>query len=147
MFDLSFTLDVGDVLNFEDFAPDWFETRALVRVGEAIAEDARLRLEDDDEAPDGTQWDDWSEEYAASRTASDKLLYDEGRLSDSLDVRMRGGVMRLESNVPYARAQMYGNPDTNLPTRPYAGISRDLEASLSEILDTDLERSWGRART
>lgn len=143
---MEFELDIGEVLRFEDFADAWFNSRGPELLGESLAEDARIRLEDDSSGPDGRQWAAWSENYARTRSASDKLLYSSGALADSIESRMRGGVMQLESDVPYALAHQHGYPGTNLPARPFAGLSRVVEVSMSEILDADLDRRWQRVR-
>lgn len=143
---MDFEIDIGEMLRFADFGDAWFDSRPLALLGEAIVEDARIRLEDETKDPRGRRWQAWSENYAKTRTPSDKLMYDSGDLADSLEVRMRGDTMRIESDVPYAAAHQYGYPEGNLPARPYAGLSRVVEKSMSEILDSDLDRRWQRAR-
>lgn len=139
MFDLSYTDSLDNVVDYWDA---WFPGRSLVLVGEAIQEDARLRLEDDETGPSGQKWKPWSPAYAETRGPGDKLLYDTGALSRSIDSVLRGDVLEVGSELPYATAQQFGSRDGNLEARPYIGLSRELEAAFEGMFQADFDRGW-----
>jgi phage virion morphogenesis protein len=132
------------VEQFAEFFPGWFENRAVQLVGEALAEDASLRLENETSAPDGSPWKQWSDSYAKTRGAGHKLLFGEGDLSESLEVVMRGDSFQLVSELPYAAVHQHGSEDGTIEARPFAGPSDEIEIALSDILDADMERSFAR---
>lgn len=134
---------VEEIGRFADFAPAWLDVRAPVLAAEAMIEDAVLRLEDDTTSPTGKRWRRWSTAYAATRTASDKLLYSSGDMARSFDVRMRSGVAEVTSSVPYAAVHQYGSSNGRTPAREYIGPGKLVEAALSDILDEQLRREFG----
>jgi phage gpG-like protein len=127
-----------------DFVPAWIDGPALELVGEAIAEDASLRLRMDETAPDGSPWQPWSESYALTRSTQHKLLEDSGDLSESLSVDMRGASFELTSELPYALVHQLGSRDGTIKARPYAGLSDELDVALSDILAADFDRGAAR---
>ena len=123
-----------DVERLESRFDAWFPGRALVLFGDAITEDTRLRLEDDEFGPNGENWPAWSPAYAATRGPEHKLLFDTGDLSRSFEAQRRGDVLDFGSPLPYARRHQ--------KTRPYVGVGRELRAALDNIFPVDFERGW-----
>jgi hypothetical protein len=126
----------------EHYFDAWWPGRALDLFGEALTEDTRLRLEDDESGPRGEDWPEWSPAYAATRGPEHKLLFDTGTLSRTLDARRRGDVLDFGSPEDYALVHQYGSRDGRIPARPYVGVSRELRASLDPIFGADFERGW-----
>ena len=120
----------------------WWPGSALDLLGEALVEDTRLRLEDDETAPSGRRWAEWSPAYAATRGPEHKLLFDTGALADSIEFERRGRTIDVGSDLPYALVHQTGSRDGRLPARPYVGISRTLGAALNEIFSADFEGGW-----
>ena len=145
---MTIKLTVSGLDQFEqlaDYWAIWWPTRALQLTGEAIVEDARLRLEDDETSPDGDQWDPWSDDYAKTRGAGDKLLFQKstsGALSKSIESNVRGNMVEVGSALPYAAVHQEGSRDGNTPKRQYVGISRELEVGLESIFEADFEGGW-----
>ncbi len=123
----------GDVaLLVEDHAT----RRAPELLMEFVHADAVLRIEHETEAPDGTAWERWSDRYARTRSGDDKLLRDSGDLQRSLELRRQGNVIELISGLPYA--------GTHQRTRPYAGVSADVERDFDVLLVEEFERRAAR---
>ncbi len=139
---------VEQVEQLADYWGIWWPDLPLRLFSEAVVEDARLRLEDDTNAPDGTPWAEWSELYARTRGPDDKLLYDEGDLADSLTFERRGGgtLYVTGSDLDYALVHQEGSRDGTLEARPYVGISRELEVAINDIYASDFDRRWSGFR-
>jgi len=120
----------------------WWPDRALDVFGEALEEDTRLRLEDDEVSPKGRRWDPWSEDYAKTRGPQHKLLFSTGALADSLEYDRNGDVLGFGSPLPYAAVHQSGSRDGRLKAREYVGISRELGRALDRIFPADFERGW-----
>lgn len=125
----------------------WWPGRALDVFGEALEEDTRLRLEDDEVSPKGKRWDPWSDNppgrgYASTRGPQHKLLFGEGDLADSLDFKRSGDVLGFGSPLRYAETHQYGSSRRNIPAREYVGISREFERGLDDIFAADFGRGW-----
>lgn len=142
---------VDQVEQFEDFWHLWFPARALVLTGQAIAEDARLRLEDDETAPDGSRWDPWSDNppgqgYASTRGPQHKLLFGDGDLADSIMFKVQTARYVVGSELDYALVHQFGSKDGRIPARKYAGVSDEVEAAVDNILPADLDAGWQAVR-
>ena len=120
----------------------WFPARALMLVGDAIAEDARLRLEDDVTATDGSSWDPWSDDYAKTRGPQNKLLFGEGDLAESITARQQRPGYVVGSELPYALTHQFGSKDGTTVARPYVGVSGELEDALDNILPSDFDAAF-----
>ena len=142
-FDLTVTgLDqFGQMADYFDI---WWRARPPRLAAEAFAEDARLRLEDDETGPNGSKWDPWSDSYAATRSAGDKLLFDSGDLADSIEAKRDGSAYIVGSDMDYALVHQFGSLDGNTPDRPYVGVSDEIDAALDNILPDDFDAGWLR---
>ncbi len=120
----------------------WWPGRALTLFGDALEEDTRLRLEDDETSPKGRRWDPWSEGYATTRGPEHKLLFSTGALADSLEFHRNGDVLDFGSPLPYAVVHQTGSRDGRLPAREYVGVGRELGKALDKIFSADFERGW-----
>jgi phage gpG-like protein len=120
----------------------WLRLRAPAVTTEAIAEDARLRLEDDVTAPNGAAWPAWSPAYAETRGPQHKLLYGEGDLAESILAKVQAGDYVVGSDRPYALAHQFGPKGRKEKKRPYVGLSRELKAALDDVYTSDFETGW-----
>lgn len=142
---------IDQVEQFEDFWRLWFPRRALALTTEAIAEDAQLRLEDDETAPDGSRWEPWSDNppgrgYASKRGPDHKLLFSSGDLADSITAAVQSSSYVVGSEVPYALVHQFGSKDGRIPAREYVGVSDELELALDNTLATDMDAGWEAVR-
>lgn len=138
-------LELDGLIEFEQLEARWgywWPGRALDVFGEALEEDTRLRLEDDETSPKGKAWDEWSDDYAKTRGPQHKLLFSTGALADSVKYDRTGDVLGFGSPLPYATVHQTGSRDGRLPAREYVGISRELSRSLDTIFPADFERGW-----
>lgn len=138
-------LELDGLVDFETLEArwdHWWPGRALDVFGEALEEDTRLRLEDDEVSPKGKRWDAWSPDYAETRGPQHKLLFSTGALADSLGYDRNGDVLGFGSPLPYAMVHQTGSRDGRLPKREYVGISRELGRGLDKIFPADFERGW-----
>jgi phage gpG-like protein len=120
----------------------WWPGRALTLFGDALEEDTRLRLEDDEAGPKGQRWDPWSESYAKTRGPQHKLLFSTGALADSFGFDRSGDVLDFGSPLPYAGVHQSGSRDGRIPKREYVGVSRELSNALDGIFPADFERGF-----
>lgn len=108
----------------------------------------RERLRETKEAPDGTPWADWSEEYAATRHGGHSLLQNTGSLDDSLNEFQSGATGGVSTNLVYAAIHQFGGADVgkDIPARPYLGLSDEEAAEIVFELEDWLARKVGAAQ-
>ena len=139
---------IDQVEQFEGFWQLWFPARALAITGQAIAEDARLRIEDDESDPEGSRWDPWSDNptgrgYASTRGPQHKLLFGDGDLADSIMFKVQGAAYVVGSELDYALVHQFGSKDGKISARAYVGVSDELELAIDNILASDMDAAWG----
>ena len=119
----------------------------LEALGAELVSQMQRRVADEKQAPDGRQWESWSDAYAQTRHGNQSLLQSEGSLLDSLQHQVSPQLAVAGSNLVYAAAKQFGFPERNLPARPYAGISAANEADLlaiaEEFASAHLRRAFG----
>jgi len=121
------------------------------QLGSLVESQTRRRLSADKEAPDGTPWAPWSDDYAASRKGGKSLLEGEGDLLDSITYEVDRGQVSVGSNLVYAAIHQHGGtPDmapgpAGVPARPYLGFSdndlAEIQAEADAWLDRHLEQA------
>lgn len=121
------------------------------QLGSLVESQTRRRLSSDKEAPDGTPWAPWSDDYAASRKGGKSPLEGEGDLIDSITFEVQRGQVLVGSNLVYAAIHQHGGtPDmapgpAGVPARPYLGFSdndlADIQAEADAWLDRHLEQA------
>lgn len=117
----------------------------LDALGAAVASQAQRRIEAGGPAPDGSAWQPWSDEYAATRHSNQSLLRSEGDLLDSIQHAVDGDVAEIGTNLIYGAAQQLGFDERNLPARAYLGLSAADLAELDEIVSDWLSEAGGLA--
>lgn len=108
----------------------------------AILESSARERFDTKVAPDGTDWEPWSEAYDDTRNHGvHSLLVQEGDLRDSIASYASGGEVRVGSNLIYAAHHQLGGEeiDSGVPARPYLGVSAQDEQDLHELVTGRLE--------
>lgn len=109
--------------------------RLLDLLGSELESQTRRRLTEEKTAPDGSEWDEWSESYAARRPAKGGLLELEGNLVDSITYQVGHDAVTVGSNLIYAARQQDGDEgDSGIPARPYLGVSADNLEDLGELV-------------
>lgn len=78
--------------------------------------------------PNGSHWAPWSERYKDFREHDKKFpnngeLIRSGQLRDSLETSYTAKTASVRSNRTYAKTHQFGNPDKNIPARPFLGLS------------------------
>ena len=148
---LSIVIDTSDLEKMGQFWSIFWPDMALLDTVEALAEDAKQRLERDDTAPDGSRWEPWSDNppgygYASRRPPGTKLLRDSRDLLRSIEGTRQAGEYIVGSDEPYAQVHQFGSRDGRVPQRQYAGMSDDLETALDGIYTAAFERGFARLR-
>lgn len=112
-------------------------------IGAAVETQARRRIEEEKEGPQGEVWPEWSERYEKTRHANHRLLESEGDLMDSIGyaIYLDGSGVEVGSNLVYAATHQFGDEDRNIPARPYLGLSDDNMAELEDIVDRFIDRT------
>lgn len=99
------------------------ERDLLEPIGAEVETQTRRRLQDEKTSPEGAPWPEWSEQYARTRHSGHSLLQNEGDLTDSILQDAEGDQVLIGSNLVYAATHQFGDPDRNIPERPYLGLS------------------------
>lgn len=112
----------------------------LETIGAVVESQVRRRISDDQEAPDGTPWADWTDAYAKTRHGNNSLLMGESHLIDSIapDFPFKDSV-EVSSNLIYAGTQQFGNDVLGIPARPYLGLSGDDEQEITAVIEDWIE--------
>ena len=138
-------IDLEGIEQLDDFADmvgPWFRSRALpLAMGEIMAEGVE-RIEHGTKSPEGRQWAAWSPAYARTRTGQHKLLFGDGVMADSFELKHRGDEVDIVSDVDYAIVHQRGSSKRNIKPRRFMGLSRTSEHAIEGVLERDLERSW-----
>lgn len=88
-------------------------------------------------APDGSPWQEWSEDYAKTLESHQSLLVanskEGAQLWDSLTHQVIGDeAVLVGTNVIYAATHQFGDESRGIPARPFLGID---EIDLAQIID------------
>jgi len=105
-----------------------------------LEDQTHRRIQEEKYGPDGTQWPNWLDSYAATRHSGHSLLMGEGDLDDSLTsliIDDNSGAMG--SNLIYAATHQFGDEDRNIVARPFLGISQENYDDLAAIVDDFLD--------
>lgn len=114
-------------------------TGLMENLSEKMYEQTRDRLYYTKTAPDGTPWAPWSERYDNFRKHHKKHPYSGGKLILSSDLFKTIYSSRTKttavvgSNRQYANTHQEGNPNKNIPARPFLGTSPE---DLNELHDS-----------
>ncbi|MCX4025051.1 phage virion morphogenesis protein [Endozoicomonas sp. SM1973] len=122
----------------------------------ALAEDQiRRRIEEEQTAPDGTPWPEWSSGYSTTRHSNQGLLQSEGHLLDSINYVVGIDDVTVETNLLYAAIHQYGGiikpkngrflafqlgsqtvfaKEVTIPARPFMGLSDDNQDEIEQVL-------------
>jgi len=112
---------------------------ALRVLGPVIESQTRRRIHDEKTAPDGTRWEPWSEDYAATRRGDQSLLMDRGHLHDSISHLVHGRALEAGSSLIYAGTHQDGTD--HVPARPYLGVSRGNAREIDAVLVSYFRRT------
>lgn len=117
----------------------------LDRVGALLDSQAQRRIAEEKASPDGEQWPDWSDDYAATRHGGHSLLMNEGDLVQSIQHLVDGYTLEHGSNLVYARTHQEGDPSRNIPQREFLGISDDNAREIDEVIGEWMAEQAGEA--
>lgn len=118
-------------------------TALLAGIGAEVESQTRRRIEEEKAGPDGQAWPEWSDRYARGRHGGHSLLIGEGDLLDSIRHEVTGGHVEIGSNLVYAAIQQFGGEEvgSEIPARPYLGLSPENEADVLIVVEDFLERA------
>lgn len=123
--------------NLEDPSP------LLQRVGEYMKKSTQDRIKSTKTAPNGIPWAAWSSLTAFSRArkgnSSSGLLFDTGRLHDSIEYQVQARSVIVGAGVQYAKYLQEGT--LNMPARPFVGMSKQDLKSIDDIVRDYLKKS------
>lgn len=86
------------------------------------------------ESPDGTPWAELNPKYQARKKKNqDKILILEGDLLDGLRYQASGEALLFGTDRPYGATHHFGDPNRNIPARPFLGMTDDDKTMLLEI--------------
>ena len=129
---------LGGIVNFEMDALTY-------NIGALLEGSTKERIATGKEGPNGETWPDWSEDYAASRHGGHSLLMGEGSLLDSVQNYSRGGAAVVGTNLVYGAIHQFGGEEvgSNIPARPYVGMSAEDREEISDLVTDHMERIFG----
>lgn len=112
-----------------------FDRRPLLdAIGGAAVDQTQYRIQVEKASPEGEAWKPWSERYKErnlKQNPSRSLLIAENHLLSGMTHNVLSeSSVEWGSPEIYAGVQQGGNPDMNIPARPYLGFS---PANVSEI--------------
>ena len=112
-------------------------------IGEAMLNRTRERF-NSQTAPDGSPWAALSPGYAQRKKSNkDKILTLFGNLRGLLNYRAGPREVRIGTPLIYGATHQFGNPNLNIPARPFLGLSQSDEQELLDILNDHLSRALG----
>lgn len=104
-------------------------------IGEALLNSTRERFTTQT-APDGSPWAPLSPDYKKRKKKhSDLILTLNGYLRGTLDYSATKDELRLGSPLEYAAAQHFGDPEINMPSREFLGLSGDDNVMILDALE------------
>lgn len=125
---------------------DWDRIYAAIAL---ILEGATKENFDNEAAPDGTPWEPLKHPRRRS-TGQDKILQDTGLLKASLSAQGQYHIQRHDgrafewgTNLDYAATHQFGDPDRNIPARPFVGLNDEVLAEIEELLIDEIQRVFG----
>ena len=107
---------------------------ALNEIGEVLLNSTRERFRSR-KAPDGTPWAPLSEAYAARKPKNrGMILVLEGQLMKTLNYEADRDGLLFGSPEVYAGTHQFGRAESNIPARPFLGLTAEDEAAIADIL-------------
>ncbi len=120
--------------------------KPLEAVGQEIVSQTQERITQEQAAPDGTPWVDWSDPYEkrVAKRGYGAFLDAEGELIGSLNYAFEGDELLVGSPLDYAATHQFGDESRGIVARPFLGINRrnekDLLNVMSQAINTELEK-------
>ncbi len=112
---------------------------ALNEIGELLLNSTRERFRSR-KAPDGTPWAPLSESYAARKPKNrGKILVLEGQLMKTLNYEADRDGLLFGSPEVYAGTHQFGRAESNIPARPFLGLTAEDIVHIDEILGDYLD--------
>lgn len=110
-------------------------------IGAEVLSQTQERITQEQEAPDGTPWAQWSDGYKKNRANSGGAFLDaSGDLIDSLDYNASNDEVIVGSNLVYAATQHFGDDERNISARAYLGINAENEVAILRIAQEAVQK-------
>ena len=103
------------------------------------------RITDEQRGSEGDAWPAWSPGYAKTRHRGQRLLDATGALINSMTAFADRQTAGWGTNVIYAATHQFGDPDRNIPARPFLGVSDDNAREFLDITEQWIDRMLGAA--
>jgi len=121
---------------------------ALVEIGDYLVDSTQERF-NDQQAPDGTPWEELSPLTLSRKKSGLKILGGEtGSLRDNINYQLQGGnTLLVGSNEEYAAMHQFGGitssrsmfPNQEIPARPFLGVAPFEHKEILTILQNHLQ--------
>lgn len=120
------------------------DTSAPLAEAAQVGEDAiKRRIQSDKTTPDGEAWAPWSLGTSKARerrgTSGNGLLYDSGKLLNSISASLAPGALSIAPTVDYAGFLDGGT--SRMPAREFMGWSESDEEEISAVFAAWFDRS------
>ncbi len=112
-------------------------------VGQEVLSQTIERITQEQKAPDGTPWADWSESYQsykARKRDGGAFLDASGELIDSLNYEASTNSALVGTNLVYAATHQFGDDERGITARPYLGLSKQNELDLMKAVELAIEQ-------
>jgi HK97 gp10 family phage protein len=98
----------------------------LQELGPLLVNEVWYRIETKKTDPEGRKWKPWATSTAQARrregSAGSGLLFRTGELRDSIDYKVQGQKVVVQSDSPYGRYLQEGT--SKMPARPFLGMGK-----------------------
>ncbi len=111
---------------------------AFSEIGNLLVHSIRQHF-DLQQAPDGTPWAPLSPNTSTEKKSVNKILHGENLLlRDKIHFQTDDRSVEVGTDLDYAATHQFGDPDRNIPARPFLGIGPEDETDIIEILQEHL---------
>lgn len=114
-------------------------------IGALLESATQERIAEEKSGPGGEAWPAWSPGYAATRHGGHSLLMGEGMLQGSIQNHSEGPAAIVGTNLVYGAIHQFGGEEvgSNIPARPYLGVSEQDGRDVEELVSDHLARIFG----
>lgn len=116
-------------------------------IGQEVLSQTLERITQEQKAPDGTPWREWSDDYKKSKAfkkGHQGFLDASGDLIDWLDYKASSDEAIVGTNLIYAATHQFGDKKRNIPARPFLGLSLDNEIDLIKVVNREIDKELKR---
>ena len=116
-------------------------SEAMKLIAQHLESQTRRRIEKEKSEPDGTAWQEWSEEYAKTRHANHSLLIGTQSMLDDIASESGSDFAAVFTSMIYGRTHQEGDKSRDIPARSYLGLSKDNARAIEKEIAKFMENS------